>query len=370
MSDPVIPDRGAVLAALDRVLDPRSGQGLASAGLVNGLVLRAGRAAFMLEVPAADVAAYEPVREAAERALATVEGVATAQVVLTSEGPAQAPARTVSRKTARMSEDPQARLAPPAEAEPLANVRRVIAIASGKGGVGKSTVATNLAVALAKQGLAVGLLDADVYGPSAPQMMGVDGDPAFGEDKKIHPLEAWGVQVMSIGFLVGEGAPMILRGPMASSAVRQMSHGVAWGREDRPLDVLVVDLPPGTGDIHLTLIQRLRIDGVVIVSTPQEIALIDARRAAGMFAKTGTKVLGVVENMAYFADPASGARIPIFGTGGAAKEAERLEAPLLAEVPIEIAVREGGDTGQPVVIGAPDSAAAKAFVEMARRLSA
>jgi ATP-binding protein involved in chromosome partitioning len=201
-------------------------------------------------------------------------------------------------------------------------------------------------------------------------MFGVNEDPEYGEDKKLHPLKAWGVKVMSIGFIAEDGAANIWRGPMASSAVRTLTHQVLWGTAEAPLDVLVVDLPPGTGDIHLTIVQRLKLDGVVIVSTPNEVALIDARRAAAMFHKTGTRVLGVVENMSFFADPATGAPIPIFGTGGARAEAERLGVPLLAELPLEIAVREGGDTGRPVVASAPDSPSAKAFLAMAKALSA
>jgi len=367
MTDPVIPDRAAVLAALDRVRDPVTGQGLVAAGLVNGLVLRQGRAAFMLEVPAAQVAAYAPVRDAAERALQSAPGVSTAQVVLTSEQVA-AP-KTQARKAAKLSEDPQARLAPPPQAVRPDHVRRVIAVASGKGGVGKSTVSVNLAVAFAKLGLRAGLLDADIYGPSAPQMLGVNEDPLYDDDKRLHPLTAWGIKVMSIGFIAEEGAANIWRGPMASSAVRTMTHQVAWGSEAEPLDVLVVDLPPGTGDIQLTIVQRLKLDGVVIVSTPQEIALIDARRAASMFEKTGTPILGVVENMSFFADPSTGAHIPIFGTGGAKVEAQRLGVPLLGELPLEIAVREGGDTGRPAVATAPDSVAAGVFLAMAKALA-
>ena len=271
------------------------------------------------------------------------------------------------RKGARVSEDPKAAPSPSADAARPAHVRRVIAVASGKGGVGKSTVSVNLATAFAQLGLRTGVLDADVYGPSAPRMLGVDGEPAF-ENGKLQPLEAWGLKVMSIGFLVDEGAPMIWRGPMASSAVRQMMNDVAWGSEAEPLDVLVVDLPPGTGDIQLTLIQKMKIDGVVIVSTPQEIALIDARRAVSMFQKTGTPILGVIENMAFFTDPATGAPIPIFGSGGAKAEAARLGVPLLAEVPLEMALREACDNGQPVVATTPDSAAAQAFISAAKAL--
>ncbi|MEO8114570.1 MAG: Mrp/NBP35 family ATP-binding protein [Phenylobacterium sp.] len=367
MSDKAEPQRSIILEALDHVRDPRSGQGLAAAGMVRGLVLRGGRAAFMLEVPAEDIELYKPVRDAAERALARAPGVETAQVVLTTE--AQAPKLSVApRRSARVTEDPQARLGHMPEAERPAHVKKVIAIASGKGGVGKSTVAVNLAAALVKLGYRAGLLDADVYGPSAPQMLGAKGEPTFDADKKLNPLEAWGVKVMSIGFIVEDGTANIWRGPMASSAFRSLMAS-NWGTAAEPLDVLVVDLPPGTGDIQLTMVQRLKLDGVVIVTTPQEIALIDARRAAAMFAKTGAAILGVVENMAWFADPATGQPIPIFGQGGGRAEAERLGVPLLAEIPIEVALRESCDDGRPLVLSAPDSPAAKAFLELARKLA-
>ncbi len=357
-------DRDAALRALDAVIDPRTGQGLATAGLVQGLVIREGRAGFMLEVPAADAPAYAPVRAQAEAVLAGLPGVERAQVVLTASAPEGV---TRQRKGARVSEDPKAALKPRKEVTRPAHVKRVIAVASGKGGVGKSTVSVNLACAFAGLGLRVGLLDADVYGPSAPRMMGVDGEPVF-VDGKLQPLKAHGVTVMSIGFLVDEGAPMIWRGPMASSAVRQMVNDVRWGTEEEPLDLLVIDMPPGTGDIHLTLMENFAVDGVVIVSTPQEIALIDARRAAAMFRKTGATILGVIENMAFFADPSSGRPIPIFGTGGAKAEAANLGVPVLAEIPIEIALRQSGDDGKPLTAGDGGGAAADAFRAAAKRL--
>ena len=365
MNDPAGPDRTTILEALDQVTDPRTGQGLSRAGLVRGLVLRGARAAFMLEVPAADIELYRPVREAAEAALAAVTGVETAQVVLTAE--TSAPQLKVTPRRARVAEDPGARLQPMTEAERPAHVRKVIAIASGKGGVGKSTVAVNLAVALARRGLRAGLLDADIYGPSAPTMLGVNGEPSFDDAKRLNTLEAWGVKVTSIGFIVEPGTANIWRGPMASSALRSLINA-NWGTAEAPLDVLVIDLPPGTGDIQLTLVQKVKLDGVIIVTTPQEISLIDARRAAQMFEKTGAKVLGVVENMAWFAD-SSGARIPIFGTGGGREEAARLGVPFLAEIPLETALREACDLGRPLVASDADSPAARAFAALAETLS-
>ena len=360
---PEMIDRQKVLDALNALADPVSGKGLVDAGMVQGLSLREDRAGIMLEVPGDAVSAYETVRQAAERALQAIPGVGKAQVVLTSSEPPLAPGATRVRRGATLTPDPKSAPRPPETAETPDHVGRVIAIASGKGGVGKSTVAVNLALALVRAGHQVGLLDADVYGPSIPTMLGCDDKPDF-VDGKLEPLRAHGLKLMSIGFLVDEAAPMIWRGPMASSALRQMIHDVRWATAEAPLDVLIVDLPPGTGDVQLTLIQKLTLNGVVIVSTPSEVALIDARRAASMFNKTGTPIVGMIENMAFFQDSA-GAQIPIFGRGGAAAEARALNIPLLAEIPIDMALRLAGDEGKPLTEGP----AAEAFDRAAKVLT-
>ena len=363
------PSRTAVLQALDAVKDPKSGQGLAMAGLVRGLTLREGRAGFMLEVKLGETELYAPVRDAAEAALRALPGVKQAQVVLTTEdtAPVAEPKQAPPRRAA-VSEDPRAALRPAPTATRPDHVKRIIAVASAKGGVGKSTVAVNLACAFARLGLRAGLMDADVYGPSVPQMMGISGQPRMTADKRMIPAEAYGVKATSIGLIVEDGSAMIWRGPMASSAVTQLINEVAWGSEAAPLDVLVLDLPPGTGDILLTLSQKIAIDGAVIVSTPQAVALADVRRGAAMFRKVGVEVLGVVENMAYFPDPATGAPIEIFGRGGAKAMAAEIGAPFLGELPIDIALREGGDKGAPLVASAPDSETAKTFMAIAAAL--
>ena len=375
-------DRAAVLAALDAVRDPRSGQGLVQAGLVQGLAIGPGRAGFMLEAPAAEVERYAAVRDAAEAALKAVPGVRRAQVVLTAEGgapgrfevqPRRAPAPPAGLPSARLPPDAQASLhaqKPVAQPQPVPFVRRVVAVASGKGGVGKSTVAVNLAVALARGGLKVGLMDADIYGPSVPRMLGLTGEPKVNADKKLIPLQAFGLKTVSIGFIVEEGSPMIWRGPMASSAITQFITDVVWGGPGDELDVLVIDMPPGTGDIQLTLAQKVRVDGAVIVSTPQEVALIDVRRGAGMFRKTGVPLLGVVENMAYFSDPSTGAPIPIFGRGGAQAVAAELGAPFLGEVPIDIDLRKACDAGRPLADAAPDGPTGRVFTALAAQVRA
>jgi ATP-binding protein involved in chromosome partitioning len=369
MSTTAPPDKEAALAVLDTVIDPVSGQGLAAAGLVQALVVRDGRAGFMMEVRPEQVARYQPVRDAAEAALKAMPGVERVSVVLTAAaGPPPAGVTRV-RRGASVAPDPQAQPRRAPQAERPAHVKRIIAVASGKGGVGKSTIAVNLACAFARLGLRAGLMDADVYGPSAPTMFGLSAEPVF-EDGKLTPLQANGVKVMSIGFIVDEAQAMIWRGPMASSAVRQFLKDVRWGTEAEPLDVLVIDLPPGTGDIHLTLLQHASVDGAVVVTTPQEVALIDARRAAAMFAKMTPPIaiLGLIENMAWFED-ASGARVPIFGSGGGAAEAARLHTPLLAQIPLAQGVRESGDEGVPIVAADPDHPVSRAFLAAAERLA-
>ena len=358
MSHPPI-DRARVLAALDTVIDPKSGKGLAAAGLVQGLTVAAAadgvRAGFVIEAPARETALYGPVRDAAEAALKALPGMARVSVVLTAEA-VQKP----RFKTAALSPQAvdQTRARAPVPTDRPAHVRRVLAIASGKGGVGKSTVAANLAAALAARGLSVGILDADVYGPSMPTMLGVSGKPEYRDDR-MQPHLAHGLKVMSIGLLTQAHDAMVWRGPMASQALTQMLGQTRWGTEERPLDVLVVDLPPGTGDVQLTLIQKTPLDGAVIVSTPQEVALADARRAHTLFQKVKVPTLGLIENM-------SG---EVFGRGGAEAEAERLGVPFLGDLPLDAGLREAGDAGRPLVSSEPDGVVARRFAVIAARLA-
>ncbi len=356
------------------IVDPATGKDLVAAGFVEGIEVRGGLVQAVLAVPRERAQAMEPLRKAAEQALARAPGVANASVILTAHRPAahRAAARPPGAQPPEAPPPGAARHGherPSAGArhsgEPLLpEVRAVFAVASGKGGVGKSTVAVNLAVALAKAGHAVGLLDADIYGPSLPRMLGLAKKPEVAGDKLI-PIPVWGLKAMSIGFLVEEETPMIWRGPMVMGALEQMLGQVIWGR----LDYLVVDMPPGTGDAQLTMAQRVKLAGAVIVSTPQDIALIDARRGVRMFERTQVPVLGLVENMSFFNCPHCGQRADIFGHGGARTEAGRLGVPFLGEVPLLLAIRETGDRGTPITMAEPDGPAAAAFTAIAGKVA-
>lgn len=333
----------AVRIALDAVADPVTGKGLVASGRVAGLVVRAdGKVGFVIETGVG--AADEPLRKAAEEAAARVAGVSAVTAVLTAE--AATGARSV----------PGAKPAPvavPAQ-QVVRPARGIIAVASAKGGVGKSTVAVNLAVAAARSGLRVGLLDADVFGPSLPTMLGTVGAKPEVKNKRMQPVMAHGVATNSIGYLVDPDQAVVWRGPMVMSAVNQLITDTDWG----DLDLLFIDTPPGTGEVQLTLVQKLPLDGAVIVSTPQEVALADVRRGVGMFRKTHVPVLGVIENMAWFEQP-DGSRAYIFGEGGAQRTAEEMKVPFLGALPILPVLREGGDTGVPAATGT--SSAAEAF---------
>jgi ATP-binding protein involved in chromosome partitioning len=343
----------AVTKALAAVKDPASGQDVVAAGMVQGLVVRDGMVHFALQVAREAAASMEPVRAAAEAAARAVPGVISATAVLTAHRAEAAPAARPAGPRGPAGPGPML----------LSDVRAIIAVASGKGGVGKSTTAVNLAVALAADGLKVGLLDADIYGPSLPQMLGTRERPRS-EGQRIIPLSRWGLKAMSIGFLVEEETPMIWRGPMVMGALEQMMGQVAWG----PLDVMIVDMPPGTGDAQLTMSQRVPLAGAVIVSTPQDVALLDARRGVRMFEKVNVPVLGLIENMSFFCCPNCNHRSDIFSHGGAKREAERLGVEFLGELPLKLEIRELADAGTPIVMARPDSDEAQTYRRIARRV--
>ena len=346
------PTREQVIEGLRQVRHPQRDQDVVSLGLVSGIVVKGGNVGFALEIEPQAAAALEPLRVACEQAVKALPGVTSCTAVLTAE---RAPG---GRGPAAPPLGPGAR----APAKPLLpGVAAIVAVASGKGGVGKSTTAINLAMGLAAAGQRVGLLDADIYGPSMPRMAGITGQPASPDGKKLKPMEAFGVKVMSMGFLVEEDAPMIWRGPMVQSALQQMLGDVDWGE----LDVLVVDLPPGTGDAQLTMAQRVPLTGAVIVSTPQDIALLDARKAINMFRKVDVPILGIVENMSYFSCPNCGHRSEIFAHGGARDCAARYGVDFLAEVPLDIDIRMTSDGGRPIVVSDPDSPSAETYRQLA-----
>ena len=350
-----------VLEALKRVTDPDRGTDIVSLGMVAGLVVKEGNVGFSIEVEPERGAQLEPLRQAAESAVDALPGVLSVNAVLTAERatatpPQQAPTNGQGHSHAHGPQQKTAPLAP--------GVKNIVAVASGKGGVGKSTTAINLALGLAATGLRVGMLDADIYGPSQPRMMGVSGRPDSPDAEKLEPMVGHGIKVMSMGFLVEEDTPMIWRGPMVMSALQQMLRDVNWGE----LDVMIVDMPPGTGDAQLTMAQQVPLAGAVIVSTPQDIALLDARKGLNMFRKVDVPVLGIIENMSYFKCPSCGHEAHIFGHGGARQEAERLGVEFLGEIPLHIDIRTTSDGGDPIVVSQPDSDHAKAFREIADRI--
>ncbi len=348
-----------ILDALRGVSDPERGGDIVGLGMVSGLVLKDGNIGFAIEVDPDRGPRLEPLRRAAETAVLALPGVVSVTAVLTAHraapqgGAAKPPP---GRQPAARADAGAKQLVP--------GVRSIVAVASGKGGVGKSTVAVNLALALAGLGLRVGLLDADIYGPSQPRMMGIRGRPSSPDGRVLLPMEKYGVKAMSMGFMVAEETPMIWRGPMVMSALQQMLRDVAWGE----LDILIVDMPPGTGDAQLTMAQQVPLAGAVIVSTPQDIALLDARKGLNMFRKVDVPVLGFVENMSYFSCPHCGGRSEIFSHGGARREAERLGTDFLGEVPLAMEIRETSDGGHPIVASNPDSEHAKTFRAIAARV--
>jgi len=347
------PSEAQVRAALGHVIDPDRRHDIVSLEMVQGLVVRDGHVGFTIEVDPKRGPSLEPLRKAAEKAVEAIPGVLSVTAVLTAQKSAAAAPPAAPSKGA------------PATAKPLVpGIKWIVAVASGKGGVGKSTTAVNIALGLAAKGLKVGMLDVDIYGPSQPRMMGISGRPTSPDGRTLIPLENYGVKCMSMGFLVAEDTPMIWRGPMVMGAIEQMLRDVAWGE----LDVLIADMPPGTGDAQLTMSQRVPLAGAVIVSTPQDIALLDARKGLNMFRKVDVPVLGIIENMSYYVCPKCGDRAEIFAHGGARREAERLGTEFLGEIPLDIMIRETSDGGRPIVVSHPDSPHAVAYRRIADRI--
>jgi len=354
------PTEADIIQALQNVRDPISGKNVVAAGLIEGIALRGGHVSFAVEVPPERGASSEPLRKLCEDAVSRLPGVLSVTAVLTAhrERNARSPRTPVQAHAHdHPSEDRAA-------TKGVEGVEAIIAVASGKGGVGKSTVAVNLALALSALGLKTGLLDADIYGPSVPRLLAIKDKPRS-TGKKLVPIEKFGLKAMSIGFLVEEDKPMIWRGPMVQSAISQMLGDVEWA----PLDVLVVDMPPGTGDAQLTLAQRVPLKGAIIVSTPQDLALVDARKGLAMFRKTEVPVLGIVENMSVFVCPHCGHPSHIFGHGGARDMAAQLGCDFLGEIPLVPAIRETSDEGTPIVAKAPNGPEARAFVAIAQRVA-
>ena len=362
-----------VMEALKAVIEPNRGQDIVALGMVGGVVVRDGNVGFAIEVDPGRGQELEPLRKQAEQTVMALAGVSSVTAVLTAERAAAASGGGAPRQVAQgPGQQGGQQGAPRPAAQPgqaggralVPGVRSIVAVASGKGGVGKSTTTTNLALAMAARGLSVGVLDADIYGPSQPRMLGISGKPQSPDGKTLKPMENYGVKCMSMGFLVEEDTPMIWRGPMVQSALQQMLRDVDWGE----LDVLVVDMPPGTGDAQLTMAQQVPLSGAVIVSTPQDIALIDAKKGLNMFRKVDVPVLGIVENMSTFVCSNCGHETHIFGHGGARREAEKLGMAFLGEVPLDIQIRETSDEGRPLVVSQPDGPQAQRYMEIAEKV--
>ena len=348
-------ERDSVLEALKQITDPASGSDIVTAGVMRALSIEDGTIRFVLEINPDRAKEYEAVQALAEAAVKGLDGVETVSVVMTGHS---APKPPPDLKTKRKSESKGP--------ERIPGVEHIIAIASGKGGVGKSTVASNLACALAAEGRRVGLLDADIYGPSQPRMLGVSGRPASPDGKTILPLRNHGVTMMSLGLMTNEGQAVVWRGPMLMGALQQMLMQVQWGA----LDILIVDLPPGTGDVQMTLAQKTEVDGAIIVSTPQDVALIDARKGIDMFNQLKTPILGMIENMSTHICTKCGHEKHLFGHGGVVAEAAKLGVPVLAEIPLDLNIRIASDGGAPIVVSDPESPQAQVFRKTARALVA
>lgn len=365
MAEGGTPSTGDILQALRQVRDPDRGQDIVSLDMVSGLVVRDGHVGFAIEVAPERGAQLEPLRQAAEKAAESVPGVLSVTAVLTAHREAEVVARSGGGAAAGHGHAHGPGHGHGGPEKPLIpGVKSIIAVASGKGGVGKSTTAVNLALGLAALGIRVGMLDADIYGPSLPRMMGISGRPTSEDGRTIRPLENYGIKCMSMGFLVAEDTPMIWRGPMVMGALQQMLREVNWG----DLDVMVVDMPPGTGDAQLTMAQQVPLAGAVIVSTPQDIALLDARKGLNMFKRVDVPVLGIIENMSYYVCPSCGHRADIFSHGGAKLEAVRLGTEFLGEIPLDIEIRETSDGGAPIVVSKPDSPHAQSYRRIAQRI--